>query len=289
MTPKAISEWNDPDGRTDDCGWRSTTMVANKASLGAYPATQAESERLGAGASTIDDNNAALGRVYGFTGTALTGVTWAEFTGKLQAGFGAVLQGYYSALPRHFQRFDRAFAAKGIASYHAVYVERSPTGTIWWIDPLFHGEPGYSGEVIPVSALAAYATAYHTSVHALLVREGSHSTTGGSQQGADVIPAPITDEIPVEVRVNPRVPLLDLDGKTVLVPESIALPWRPSPYGVGPKLRAIYATIGGVRRTVLTDPAESRPLPALADCTAQVAAEHERTRQQAIAAVEAIP
>lgn len=50
--PIAVSEWNDPDGHVSDCGWRSALMAANKASLGAFPATQAESELIGKDATS---------------------------------------------------------------------------------------------------------------------------------------------------------------------------------------------------------------------------------------------
>lgn len=95
----------------------------------------------------------------------------------------------------------------------------------------------------------------------------------------DVIPAPITDETEKIVTANAGHTWRDLDGKTVLEKERPALAARISPYGVKvgtQNLRAIYATVDGVRRTVLiapatvTDPPATAPAPS--NCTDEVAA-----------------
>lgn len=205
--PKAISEWGDVDGHIDDCGWRSTTMLANKASRGAYPATQAESEKLGQGASSITDNNTALGREYGWHAQPYDG-DMPGFLKLLTPGRGALVQGYYAGLPVHYQRFDPGFAAKGSQSRHATYVQREPDGRIWWIDPLFHGEPGYAGEYITAAALSAYATTYHTKVLALLALEGSHDP---SQSGPAIPEAPVSTFTPKPglLKVGSGTPIYD--------------------------------------------------------------------------------
>ena len=103
---------------------------------------------------------------------------------------------------------------------------------------------------------------------------------------ADVVPAAITDEAPKVVTTKAASNWYDLDGKTVLSTGHPALPARPSPYGVGTK-RAIYATVNGLRRLVLVTPATVAD-PPVANCADAVAAEHERTRNAAIKAVEGI-
>lgn len=104
----------------------------------------------------------------------------------------------------------------------------------------------------------------------------------------DVSPAPITDEIPKIVTANAGHTWRDLDGKTVLENNRPALAARSSPYGVKvgtANLRAIYATVGAIRRTVLIDPATAvDPLPV--DCADAVAAEHERVVAAAVVAVQ---
>lgn len=66
--------------------------------------------------------------------------------------------------------------------------------------------------------------------------------------------ATITSEVAKIVTKAANSPFYDLDGTTVVAAGASALGPRPSPYGVGTK-RAIYATIGGVRRTALIKPA----------------------------------
>lgn len=103
-------------------------------------------------------------------------------------------------------------------------------------------------------------------------------------RAADVTPATITDETPKVVTAG-IVDWYDLDGKTVVSPKAghsspLSTP-RPSPYGVGSK-RAIYATVGGIRRTVLVTPATVTPVPS---CAAQVTAALEAAAIRAADAV----
>ena len=78
--------------------------------------------------------------------------------------------------------------------------------------------------------------------------------------------AAVTDENPALIDTPAGAPLYDLDGTTKLTTLSDAFASRTSPYGVGPK-RAIFVTIGGVRRVVLITPSAMRPVSTL-DCTA---------------------
>lgn len=81
--------------------------------------------------------------------------------------------------------------------------------------------------------------------------------------------AAITDERPGLMNVPAGTALYDLDSKTVLTKLSSALTDRPSPYGVGGR-RAIFTTIGGVRRVALVLPTAWWPVPP-ADCAAAIA------------------
>ena len=78
--------------------------------------------------------------------------------------------------------------------------------------------------------------------------------------------APITSETAALIDTPAGAPLYDLDGTTKLTTLSDAFASRTSPYGVGPK-RAIFVTIGGVRRVVLVTPSAMRPVIG-GDCTA---------------------
>ena len=84
-------------------------------------------------------------------------LTWDGLLGRLARGGGAIVAGSYSRLPRHYQRWDRGFAAKGrLGSGHALYVERYEPGRgggrLWMMDPLATAA-GYRGEWISVRAL----------------------------------------------------------------------------------------------------------------------------------------
>lgn len=187
MTPTPVSQWWDPDGHIDQCSWCALVMAANKAGAG-LPASLAQSKVFGEHAAGIADLNVALQRELGWAGREYAG-TFAGFLALLVPGMGAVCQGFYAALPDHYARFDPAFAKKGLDSVHDVYVQRQPDGSLWWIDPLFHSEPGYRGEAISQATLGAFMTAYHSGAKALLVLEGSHVPAQGGANiggGADM-------------------------------------------------------------------------------------------------------
>ena len=177
FTPAAATEWDEPVIR--DCTFASGLMLSNKATLGAHPTTRPEREAIARAAgkpegfenATLQDLASGLNARYSWSGRILEGA-WTAFLAALVPGVGAVIQGYYSALPVHFARFDPNFAAKGNGSYHAMYVERRADGSLWLIDPLFHGVTGYTGEPIAAAQLAPYATAYGSPARAMLATEG---------------------------------------------------------------------------------------------------------------------
>jgi N-acetylmuramoyl-L-alanine amidase len=110
----------------------------------------------------------------------------------------------------------------------------------------------------------------------------------GPASEEDVIPLPITSEVPQEVRLKTGAPFYDLDGTTVLDKADAALDWRPSPYSIVPGYHAIFATIKGVRRVVLVKPAPGDARNATYPDEAAIrASQAEKDRAAAIAAVTA--
>lgn len=82
--------------------------------------------------------------------------------------------------------------------------------------------------------------------------------------GADMNYAAVTDETPRLTDVIVGDALYELDGVTKIASSTVATAGRPTPYGTASK-RAIYATIGGVRRPVLVAPRNLRDVPAPVD------------------------
>ena len=86
----------------------------------------------------------------------------------------------------------------------------------------------------------------------------------------DVIPAPITDQTPKEVRIPAGASIFDVDGKTILRTSQGSPEWRPSPYEQGNK-RAIFSPDPPIV-LIAVGPADIRPVPApVPDCTAATA------------------
>jgi len=178
-----MTEWDEPAIR--DCVYASGLMLENKATLGGVPCLRAEREALARAAgkpegqegSTLADLARGMEARYGWSGTIYPSSAAAPGVAKLLGPtIGAVLIGWYAKLPAHYRRFDPGFAASGQASLHAIYVEHRPeldATARWLIDPLFHGEPGYRGEAIPVVALQAYATGFGGPVRAMIAKEGT--------------------------------------------------------------------------------------------------------------------
>lgn len=179
-SPAFVTETDEPPPWTD-CTWSSGLMFANKATAtaarlhGMYPATRAEREALRAasgdrtGGSSLYDLRLGIERRYGWT-FSLIAISWSSFILRMKRGDGAIVQGLYSALPSHYQRWDRNFAAKGPRSAHAMYFQGHDRAGNQHIDPstgvltdLFVCDPlgrgTYRGEWIPASDVRRYSLA----------------------------------------------------------------------------------------------------------------------------------
>lgn len=177
-SPIFVTETNEPSPWTD-CAWASALMLVNKASAnsvyphGKYPATREEREALReasgdrTGGSTFYDVRRGIQKRYEWT-LPLTSISELSLRVRLSRGDGAIVAGLYSELPKHYQRWDRKFAAKGDRSTHSVYVQGhdragnqhldGPNGLvkdIFWCDPLGRGT--YRGEWMPWENLMIYA------------------------------------------------------------------------------------------------------------------------------------
>ena len=172
-SPRFVTETDEPAPWTD-CTWASGLMFANKASLGKYPATRKEREALRAasgdhiGGSNLGNLRDGIKARYHWI-PILDGPSWQTLLSRLQRGDGAVVQGLYSNLTDHFQRWDRAFADKPNPS-HAAYVQGHDRGgnqhisgglirDVFWEDPLGRSPAGtppaerYRGEWMPIAVL----------------------------------------------------------------------------------------------------------------------------------------
>lgn len=176
-SPPFVTEANEPPPWTD-CTWASGLMAANKASGGKYPSTRAEREALRdasgdhIGGSNLGNLAAGIHARYGWTLT-LDRPAWHTLLLRLARGDGAVVQGDYAKLPKHFQRWDTRFAAKPNA-FHAAYAQGHDRGgnfhlgpdglptEVFWCDPLGRSDVGtpagdrYRGEWMPIAALHAF-------------------------------------------------------------------------------------------------------------------------------------
>lgn len=241
-------------GRWWSCVWCSGVMLARSQHAIGIPATLDEAHALciagkgnyGAG-STGYQLAAGLKARYGYDSHVVTSFTqlWAS----LSVGTSAAVMGSMGAFPvgHSLRRWDPAFA--GI---HDVFVARLDTqDRVWWDDPLaptsyrVKGKPVvYNGQWVSKADLARFVNAFAgTSVVGFGITNAPQEPVMAS--------APVTNESPALITLAPG-PWYDHDGKTVLA-NGGALPARLSPYGVG-ALRAMYATISGVRRIVLVKP-----------------------------------
>ena len=175
FSPRFVTETDEKPPWTD-CTWAAALMLANKASKGQYPATRIERELLRDasgdhfGGSNLDDVAKGIKARYGWTLNPLR-PTWEQILRRLALGDGALVTGLYSRLPDHFTRWDRPFAAKGMGSGHAAYVQGHDRGgnvhldtnglpkDVFWCDPLGRRLPGqtaaqaYRGEWMPANVL----------------------------------------------------------------------------------------------------------------------------------------
>jgi hypothetical protein len=113
------------------------------------------------------------------------------------------------------------------------------------------------------------------------------TSTGPPAPGGDVTPAPITDPTPMEVRIPAGANIFDVDGKTVLRTSPGSAAWRVSPYEQGGK-RAIFSPDPPIALVAVGAGDKRDVVVPATDCTAAVAAEHERVRAAAIAAASAL-
>lgn len=256
----AISQRTYPGvGDIDDCTVIATFWAARAAGFSGPLPTVAEFRAAAgrpdtAGATGLTVDNIAKG----VAGTALDALDWQRITGSwdpfaalIRAGHMASLMVLSSKLP----------APLGFAGLHQVGL-------------------GWDGGFRIANPLAPDHSAPAPITEAAI--KGAVLATGGVAavvfaQESDM-QAAITDETPCLMDVPLGASLLELDGKTVLRKMTTALPGRPSPYGVG-TLRAMFATTGGVRRTVLVKPTAIHPIPA-PDCVPLVAAATEPLKVQ---------
>jgi N-acetylmuramoyl-L-alanine amidase len=130
---------------------------------------------------------------------------------------------------------------------------------------------------IPISDTTVLPHAYINTIdrpHCPSLHIAAHMTkviTLAKGIGGDVTPAAITDENEKLITVAKGAHFYDLDGTTILTSASVALTSRLSPYGTSNR-RAMFSTIGGLRRIVLVVPATTSPVPAPSDCSAEIAA-----------------
>jgi hypothetical protein len=123
-------------------------MLAEKATLGAVPGTREEREALrrasgdAIGGSSLDDLIRGYKVRYGWDTARWQGTLEGART-RLSSGAGMVWQGLYARLPKHLQRWDTRFAAKGVNSGPAAYADDyRADGTVLWMDPLARSQPG---------------------------------------------------------------------------------------------------------------------------------------------------
>jgi hypothetical protein len=184
FTPAFVTETNE--AHWEDCTFASGLMLANKASLGKYPATRPEREALRRlsddleGGSNLYDLRLGIERRYGWT-LALARLTWAQFLARMARGDGAVIQGIYGGLGEPFVRWDRKFAAKGKLAAHAMYAQGHDSAgyrhlddglprDLVVMDPLGRGP--YHGEWVPADKVKAFCLGLGY-VSVATVRQGS--------------------------------------------------------------------------------------------------------------------
>jgi hypothetical protein len=196
--PPFVTETDEPPS-WNDCQWCAGLMLANKATRGRYPSTRSEREALREasgdymGGSSFHDLARGYLRRYGKR-VSLNAISVATLERRLLRGDGADVNLIYNALPDHFTRWDRRFAAKGRLSRHAAYVQATDRGgnfhltpdgrlrDVFWNDPLGRSPTGtpptkrYRGEWMPwpvlVRSLVAF-TGSSSAVSVLTLSEGA--------------------------------------------------------------------------------------------------------------------
>ena len=240
-------------GKWYDCLWMSAVEWLRAVHDSAIPATHAEGDALRAASDDLGPSNfgnlaAGVKLRYGWTLPKL--IPAADLWTRLEPGHAAVVSGGLTAWPAgsHWRRWAPTSTAD-----HAAFAMRLDTSdAVWWCDPLAPTGT-YQGERMPKAELLRFV-----------------AKTGAAQLVAPMLEgvmAPITSETAALIDTPAGAPLYDLDGTTKLTTLSDAFASRTSPYGVGPK-RAIFVTIGGVRRVVLVTPTAIRLSSTTGDCTA---------------------
>lgn len=85
-------------------------------------------------------------------------LTWPQFTDRLRAGAGAVLQGRNAALTPTLHRWDPAYMGG-----HAVFVMADAPGTLWWMDP--EAPAAFPGESVREADVRRWALALTDGTH----------------------------------------------------------------------------------------------------------------------------
>lgn len=242
-------------GRWVDCEWTSGVMFARAEFDKSIPATLAEAHRIRTAAGALPGGTTArqlhdgLEKRYNFKTDIIT--SFDDLWARLDIGVSAAVQGEMGAFPAGHQlrRWDPAFTGG-----HCVFIARMDNhDRVWWDDPLAPSNGKYNGQWATKSDLARFVHKMAGAKH--IIREMSSMT-----------PKPITSEAPATMTVKPQI-WYDLDGTTKLADGKTTLTSRYSPFEIG-DFRAMYATIKGVRRTVLVVPVDGTVQPIV--CLKQV-------------------
>lgn len=279
-----------PDFKIEDCQAASGLNIANCSTDGEFPATAVEREALRVdcgdtqGGMDLAHLKTGLAKRYGLTTRYFQ--TLDEIETALEGGGWALdINGWLDATPRATWKQNNGNV------YHAEsFNAGDKPGFCHMANPL--APAGHPGWELPISVALDFA-------------RSSTSGRGGIPRGIYALGLPerprsgpigglmptISNRTPALVDLHVGDELLDASGAhliNVSVAQTQTSPWEEE---IGPNhYRLIAVTTGGELVPALihnTPAANIRPIPA-PDCSAQVAAEHERTRAAAIKAVSAI-
>lgn len=184
-----VSEKPDPAGVVE-CTWATGVELARAALAGSSkqpPATFYEREQLrmyGGGSdtkgSTYEQLAMGLGARYG-----LFVVPTLDLPASIPEGTFLGVQGLYSHLPTHYQRWGPTFAATGSKSSHSVVVFKL-NGVLMICDPLAPWDTTWHGEPITWAAVVAFHTPLLVGARVIAVKlptPPETSTTGDEMAG----------------------------------------------------------------------------------------------------------
>lgn len=299
----------EPDGSYEDCTWCTGVMLWNGMNgRTAVPPTRAEYEALrvaggdGPAEKPHDGSNhgqlvLGMTRRYGAAPVELRGATFDRLWATLQPGVMAGVAGNMGTTSTHLRRWDPGFGANGGRAAHEVLVIRDDeSDRVWWMNPL--APASFPGEYISKAMLRAFY-------------EGL-GDVGFVYAPVGILPPDTATEDPMGLQLT--FPPGAIVAGTLTIPEGAnAIRVRDGER---------YKTVQDAKRPAVvinllnhvaagqgyqvdlngdeshfinrnSVPAGSFVATVAADCAQQVAdaraAEHERTRSAAIAAVEAIP